>query len=127
MKIALAHFWQILGTTVTLLVLTVVAAHLLVSPYASAFHGRSYDSLSAPERAAYGPMKREDIDDLLYWTFYPGWVYEAWTGFHETPRRSRFVNVNEHGIRATAGSPGELAQLDWSRTLLMFGGSTTFG
>ena len=49
-------------------------------------------------------------------------VYEPWTGFKETPRQGRYINVSADGFRQTSGSPAEPDH--W---VFLFGGSTTFG
>jgi hypothetical protein len=131
MRNAILWLWRVLGSTLILLLLVNIAAHvfLVVRQANSRDVPRPYERLSAVQRAAYGNMSAEDVDDLLHWTWRsePGFVYEPVTGFHEAARSSRFVNVSSDGVRLTKGAESDLSKVDFDRTLLMFGGSTMFG
>jgi hypothetical protein len=125
-----ARFWQALGTALIFLVVANIGLHALFiwrypGPQA---HSAIYSEFSEERRASYAGMTAQDVDELLAetWTR-PGYVYEPETGFHEVPRTTRFVNVSADGIRYTAGAENDLSKVDFKRTLLLFGGSTTFG
>jgi len=121
--------WRILGSALILLVMSNIALHgfFLVRYGLAQDPERWVHRLSDLQRAAYAGMTPQDINDLLEWTWTPGYVYEHETGFREAPRSSKFVNVSSDGIRATGGAENDLAKADLSRTLLLFGGSTAFG
>jgi hypothetical protein len=122
-------FWQILGTTAILLLVANIALHEFFVAHYSQLQGsrRTFENLSDVQRASYQGMKPEEVNDLLDWTWKPGFVYESETGFREAPRSSRFINVSSDGIRLTKGAESDLSKVDLERTLLVFGGSTTFG
>jgi hypothetical protein len=85
-------------------------------------------SLPPVVRTEYGHLTDTEVNELLSETWNirdGGWVYEQWTGFRERARSSKFVNVNELGIRSNGSGSTKFPSLNGS--IWMFGGSTTFG
>ena len=105
-----------------------LATHIVLLLYFS-LHTRSFlVELSDLEREAYSHMSDEDVEDLLQTTWgkeLAFWEYEPWLGFREKGRTSKFVNVNEFGIRSNSREQVEMTSLDGA--VWFFGGSTTFG
>lgn len=117
----------ILSVTVSLLVATVITAHLGRALWSAIRADTStlYDGLSEPARGNYRHMSRAAVESLLSATWRPGWTYEPWTGFRERPRTSEFVNVDDAGLRSNHRQDHPLSRLEGAVWLL--GGSTTFG
>jgi hypothetical protein len=116
------------GVACLLLVLVVGGAHLaLRARYGSIRVFDHYKGLSEVQKAVYGSSwTPADLNDMLTWTWSPGWIYEPWVGFREKPRASRFVNVSADGVRATKGGAADLSAVG-PESVFVFGGSTMFG
>jgi hypothetical protein len=117
------------GSILTLLCGLMVASHLFLLWRYSVPSGPApyYARMSEADRSAYEGMPPGEVDDLLHWTWTPGWVYEPLTGFREAPRASRFINVSQRGVRATRGGARDLGPVAPETAIYVFGGSTTFG
>jgi hypothetical protein len=73
----------------------------------------------------YAHMSPRDRDELLATVRQPRFRYEPVVGMTEAETKTRFVNVDAHGIRSNGGPRANLAALDGAVWFL--GGSTTFG
>lgn len=116
------------GVVCLLLVVLVAGAHLaLRARYGGHRIFDHYSGLSDVQKTVYGPAWTPgDLNDLLTWTWSPGWIHEPWVGFREKPRASRFVNVSADGVRATRGGATDLSNVP-PNSVFVFGGSTMFG
>lgn len=98
---------------------------------------RSYSAFVAPYSYVSANYKKaglskSDIKQLLIETSpSQGWKYQPVTGFTETARRSKFVNISELGFRLNSShqpSDESFLSKDTSQErIYFFGGSTTFG
>ena len=116
------------GIVSLLLVLLLAGAHyVLLARYGGTRIFDHHSRLTPVQRAVYGPgWSDADLDDMLSWTWSPGWIYEPWVAFREKPRTSRFVNVSQDGVRLTKGGAAGLADVG-DNAVFVFGGSTMFG
>jgi len=116
-------FFSSIGVASLFLVLTLILCHfaiLLWGMYKSSQH-----PLTSYQASAYKHLSDNQIDDLLAWTWNPGFVFEPWLGFREKARTSAYVNVSNLGTRFN-----DLNENPDDRTegaVWFFGGSTTFG
>jgi hypothetical protein len=127
---AITQTWQILASATLLFAIVNVLLHLYFHARYNPTSSQSadfYSLLSEPQRTAYRGMSIDAINDMLFWTWIPGFQYESTTGFRETPRTSRYVNVSESSIRLTTGAESDPHKLTVENTVFFFGGSTTFG
>jgi hypothetical protein len=83
--------------------------------------------LRLPEvvKSNYAHMPVSDVDALLTATESISYQYEHWIGFTTAAQISKFVNVNEFGIRANAKPGRNMSALE--NAIWLFGGSTAFG
>jgi hypothetical protein len=127
-KSLLCNTYYIVANTLIVLVIIVVCAHLILK-HASLSTVHNYAAkLSREKRQAYSHMSDPEINDLLNSTWSPalgGYNYDEWVGFKEAPRKTRYVNVNEYGLRQNSTNPLIMKELNGS--IWFFGGSTTFG
>ena len=82
-------------------------------------------AMSEAIKANYAHMAPKDLDDLLRTARELRFRYEPVVGFMNEAARSRFVNVDVHGIRANNATPRDLSALQDASWF--FGGSTAFG
>jgi len=86
---------------------------------------RNFVSEMIPEvRREYADLDDKSINELLSETWNindGGGVYEQWTGFREPARNSKFVNVNEFGIRSNGTPAATFVPLD--KSIWFFGGA----
>ena len=127
-KSVLRNSYYIIANTLIVLVIVVGCAHLILSRVSSSTVHNYAGKLSMEERVAYSHMSDSEINDLLNSTWSPaigGYNYDEWVGFKEAPRKTRYVNVNEYGMRQNSIKPVIVNELNDS--VWFFGGSTTFG
>lgn len=120
--------YYIVANTLIIFSIIVVCAHMFLKRESISTIDNFAQNFSKERRAAYGHMSDQDVNELLNATWNPtigGWDYEDTVGFKEAPRKTKFVNVNELGLRQNSSSPIILDDLDDS--IWFFGGSTTFG
>lgn len=83
----------------------------------------SYDTLSEPAKRNYAHLSRADVEELLRVAGALRYRHAPHTGFVEAAVTSRFINVDDRGIRSNGGAPPDaLDDVIW-----FLGGSTTFG
>jgi hypothetical protein len=70
-------------------------------------------------------MRPEDVEDLLRSTNTLRFRFAATGGFVHEERRTRFVNIDDHGIRANGPERRGITAVEGA--VWAFGGSTTFG
>ena len=105
-----------------LLAIAIVAGANGILIWRDASHAGTYDTLSEPARRNYAHLSRADVDDLLRTTATLRYRHDPHSGFVEAAITSRFVNVDDRGVRSNGGAPAGLNDAIW-----FFGGSTTFG
>ena len=128
MKRLLRTCYYIVANTVILLVVLVGSAHLILKQVSYSKKHNYAGKMSREQREAYTHMSDQEINDLLNSTWSPalgGYTYDEWVGFKEAPRKTRYVNVNEYGLRQNSTNPIIMKELNDS--IWFFGGSTTFG
>jgi len=111
--------------TVLLFLLVVTATHVALSSYLRYKDATALYRLSAIARRNYAHMSQPDAVELLRNTVALRYRFAPWAGMRERPTISRFVNVNEYGIRSNGRPMGSIAALQ--DAIWFFGGSTTFG
>lgn len=115
------------GVTCLLIVAAIVGAHVALSArYGGVRVFDHYSRLTGFQKAAYAGWKPAELNDMLSWTWSPGWIYEPWVGFREKPRGSGYVNVSADGVRLTTAGARDLSGFS-PESLFVFGGSTMFG
>lgn len=87
----------------------------------------SSEYLRLPEvvKKNYAHMTPADVDELLAEHSLPLLRYESWVGFGVAAHASKFLNVNEFGIRSNGEPRRDMQSID--NAIWFFGGSTTFG
>jgi hypothetical protein len=124
----LKNIYYIVANTLITLVIIVVCSHFILKHINFATHFNYVQTFSRDRREAYSHMSDQDINELLNSTWSPaigGWDYDELVGFKETPRNTKYVNVNEYSIRQNSSTPIDMNELNGS--IWFFGGSTTFG
>jgi hypothetical protein len=127
-KSLLCNSYYIVANTLIVLVIVVVCAHLILKHVSYSTVHNYAAKLSREERQAYSHMSDQEINEMLNSTWSPalgGYNYDEWIGFKEAPRKTRYVNVNEYGLRQN--STNTLIMQELSDSIWFFGGSTTFG
>jgi hypothetical protein len=122
------NIYYIVANTLIVLTLILIGAHMYLKRESSATIDNFAQNFTPERRDAYRHMTDQEVNELLNSTWNPtigGWLYDDWVGFKEAPRKTRFVNVNEHGIRLNSGAPFVMDDLNGA--IWFFGGSTTFG
>lgn len=122
------NIYFVLSNTLILLSILVLCAHIILTWKNS---NRTIDfasKLPAYVRAEYRHMTDKEVNELLTATWNNpngGFAYDEWFGFKEVARQSKFVNVNEYGVRLNDPKPMPMNSIDGA--IWVFGGSTTFG
>jgi hypothetical protein len=116
--------YLILANTLVLLCVSLVVAHAGITLFDFTGPSNAYQDLPEVVKRNYGHMTPADVDELLAATWSVRTQYSPWLGFREGARSSRFVNVDEFGIRSN-GRPPHRPSID--DAIWFFGGSTTFG
>jgi len=122
MKIAKEIYYIVINTFLIALVFLIIS-HIFIKVYYNIAIPFSYTNLNTNQLQSYSHMSKEDIKDLLNYTWGIGWEYEPWIGFKEKKRSSKFVNVNENGIRLNNINNKVILE----DSIWFFGGSTSFG
>tara|TARA_B100001175_G_C19512788_1_gene645045 strand:+ start:1053 stop:2072 length:1020 start_codon:yes stop_codon:yes gene_type:complete len=84
-----------------------------------------YVLLNQYQKNNYKHLKKSEVSDLLKGTWYRNWIYAETVGFIEGPLNSKFVNVNDFGVRSNNGK--QVNFNDLNEAIWFFGGSSTFG
>ncbi len=84
-----------------------------------------FEQLPEPVQRNYAHMRPEEVEDLLRTTATLRFRFAATGGFVHEERRTRFVNINDHGIRANGTEHRAISAMEGA--VWAFGGSTTFG
>lgn len=111
--------------TVILFALIVTATHFALSWYQRSKAATIWQRLPEVVRRNYAHMSQADAAELLRATATMRYRFAPWIGMRERPTTSRFVNVNEYGIRGNGRPMATIAALQ--DAIWFFGGSTTFG
>ncbi|HWI19802.1 MAG TPA: hypothetical protein VNT81_18745 [Vicinamibacterales bacterium] len=112
----------IAANTAILLLVAELVAHLGILAYRSGKPALSYATMSEPVKRNYSHRNRAEIDELWRDTLSARWRYEPIVGFVNEQKQSRFVNVNQYGVRSNGSGFHPVEGATW-----FFGGSTTFG
>lgn len=118
--------YSVIANAAVILICIVISSYLLLNQW----NGRErnyWDKLNDLQKISYSHMSPDDVNDLLKYTWdmsVAGWVYEEVLGFRESPRRSKFVNVNQFGIRENGSAN---FSFNPNEKIWVFGGSTTWG
>lgn len=115
----------IVANTAILLVVIEVGTHLLLKSYDGLVVPRLRPGLSEAAQSNYSHMPEGDVRELLAAFDAQRWRYEPVVGFVEAETASRFLNVDQHGIRQNQAARRPIA--DIQDAVWFFGGSTTFG
>lgn len=122
------NVYLVLSNTLILFSVLIVCVHFFESWRHSV---RRIDFVAKmPEyvRAEYRHMSDSEVNELLAATWSNpsgGFTYDEWVGFREAARQSKFVNVNEYGVRLNDQKPMQMNSINGA--VWFFGGSTTFG
>lgn len=122
------NIYYIVANTLIAIAIIVVCSHMVLKRASISTIDNFAQNFSKERRDAYAHMSDQEVNELLNSTWNPtigGWDYDDWVGFKEAPRKTKFVNVNEHGIRQNSSSP--IIMGDLNDSIWFFGGSTTFG
>lgn len=122
------NIYYLVANTLIVAAIIVVCSHLLLKRASIATIDNFAQNFCKERRAAYAHMSDQEINELMNATWNQiigGWDYEDTVGFKERPRKTKFVNVNEYGIRQNSNTP--LIMDDLNGSIWFFGGSTTFG
>lgn len=122
------NIYYIVANTLIAIAIIVVCSHWFLKRESISTIDNFAQNFSKERRSAYGHMSDQEVNELLNSTWNPtigGWDYEDTVGFKESPRKTRFVNVNEFGIRQN--SSNHIGMDDLNDAIWFFGGSTTFG
>ena len=111
--------------TVSLFVLIITATHFALTWYLHSKAATVWRRLPEVVRNNYAHMAQAEVADLLQATATMRYRFAPWIGMRERPTTSRFVNVNDYGIRSNGRPMGKIAALQ--DAIWFFGGSTTFG
>jgi len=122
---AVRAFYVIVTHTVILFLLVVTGTHLALSWYLRNKDATALFRLSPVAQRNYAHMSQPDAAELLRNTVTIRYRFAPWVGMRERPTTSRFVNVDEYGIRSNGRPMGAMTALQ--DAIWFFGGSTTFG
>lgn len=111
-----------IAANTALLSIAIVAGANGILVWRDASRADTYDTLSEPARRNYAHLSRADVDNLLRTTATLRYRHAPHSGFVEAAVSSRFVNVDDRGIRSNGGAAAALDNAVW-----FLGGSTTFG
>ena len=119
--------YLVLANTLILLLAILLATHFFIKVYHRyrSIPPRTFEILPDIVKPNYRHMAGADVDALLFALDTLHMRYEPWVGYKEEETTSRFVNVDEYGIRANGPSRRTVSDLDGA--VWFFGGSTTFG
>lgn len=112
------------ANTAILLALAEPAAVVALRLYDRLAPPLSYGKLSAAQRSSYTHMSRTDVNELLGATGAIRYEYAHAFGLVVDAMTSRFVNVDERGLRANGPEP---PPANLNGAIWFLGGSTTFG
>lgn len=121
----LRAFYLILANTAVVFLCVVFAAHLALTCYYRLQEHSQYRSLSPAAKLNYSHMTEAEVEDLLRATNTMRYRYAPLIGMTEAVTRSRFVNVDENGIRSNGGPRRSIEEIQ--DAIWFFGGSSTFG
>lgn len=121
----LRTLYLIVANTAILLIVVEVGTHLALTTYDHLVVPMLRPSLSASVQQNYAHMTAADRDELLDALDRHRWRYEPVVGLVEAPATSKFLNVDEHGIRQNRLPRRPIAEIQ--DAIWFFGGSTTFG
>ena len=122
------NIYFILSNTLILFSILILCVHIIESWRYSTRTMDFVSKMPAYVRAEYRHMTDREVNELLTatWNNPNGdFAYDEWVGFKEVGRQSRFVNVNEYGVRLNDPRPMPMNSIDGA--IWVFGGSTTFG
>lgn len=120
----LRALYFIVANTVILLLLIEGGAYVAITTYDRFAPAFMATKLSEAVKSNYAHMTSEDRDELLWATAAVRFGYAPVVGFLHEPTTSRFVNIDEHGIRSN-GTRRDIASMQ--DAVWFFGGSTAFG
>ena len=115
----------IVANTAILVLVVELGTHAAVTLLRSGPPEVRFEELPEPVRRNYAHMRPDDVEDLLRVTAALRFRFAATGGFVHEERKTRFVNINHHGIRANGTGRREIIAMEGAVWAL--GGSTTFG
>ena len=122
------NIYFILSNTLILSLILILCVHIIES---WRYSNRTIDFVSKMPsyvRSEYRNLTDNEVNELLTATWNNpngGFTYDEWVGFREATRQSKFVNVNEYGMRLNDQEPIQTNSINGA--IWVFGGSTTFG
>ena len=122
-RLRTAYF--VAAATAILLVVVEVGTYLAMTAYDRLVAPMLRPGLSEVVRRNYAHMTPADVDELRRAFDAQRFRYAPVVGFLEDEMTSRFLNVDEHGIRQNQASRRSIAAMEGAVWFL--GGSTTFG
>lgn len=118
-------WYAVFTHTVILILLVATGIHLALTWSRASRAATIWQRLPAVAQRNYAHMSVADAGDLLRTTATMRYRFAPWVAMRERPTTSRFVNVDEYGIRSNGRPMRGLAELQ--DAIWFFGGSTTFG
>lgn len=115
----------IVANTVMLLLLVDLGTDVAIRTYQRFAPSLSHRKLTEAARSSYAHMTPADVDDLLGATSRLYFHYVPLVGFVEGTITSRFVNIDEHGIRSNGKTRRDVTAMQ--DAIWFFGGSTALG
>jgi hypothetical protein len=120
--------YYVIANTLILLFFVLVATHclMLLRDFVRASPEEyQYRYLPDVVKDNYRHMKPGDVDTLLKAHESYSMKYAPWVGYREAPFKSRFLNIDEYGIRSNGKSSEGIEKIQ--NAIWFFGGSTTWG
>lgn len=114
--------YLVIANTAVLMLVIEFISHLGILGYRAQKPQLRFESLPPVVQRNYAHMPPADVTELWTETLALRWRYEPIVGFVPATMASRFVNVNEYGVRSNGGQQHAVDRAVW-----FFGGSTTFG
>ena len=122
----LRMLYYMFANTLILLFLVLLATHclILLREFARTLP-QGYRYLPEVVKNNYRHMKPEDVDELLKEHSSFTTRYAPWIGYREAPFKSRYLNIDENGIRSNGKPIDGIEKIQGA--VWFFGGSTTWG
>jgi hypothetical protein len=120
----LRPLYFIVANTAILLLTIELGSHAAILLFRQGPHEARFEELPERVRRNYAHMRPEEVEDLIESTAAVRYRFSA-AGFVHQEMSTRFVNINDNGIRANGAERGDVSAME--DAVWVFGGSTTFG
>ena len=121
----LRTIYVVVANTAILLLLVDLGTDVAIRTYQRIAPSLSREKLTAAARSSYAHMTPADVDDLLAATSRLHFHYVPLLGFVEGAITSRFVNIDQSGIRSNGKTPRDVTAMQ--DAIWFLGGSTALG